>query len=76
MPGKSGYDTQIITVFYGDKLVFRMCRSFLDSEEGTARLRGATSSAPGRNSLGSGEERKRLSGSISLLPGDASSVIK
>jgi len=48
MPGKSGYDTQMITVFYGDKLVFRMCRSFLGSEEGTARLRGATSSAPGR----------------------------
>ena len=40
MPGKSGYDTQMITVFYGDKLVFRMCRSFLGSEEGTARLRG------------------------------------
>ena len=40
MPGKSGYDTQIITVFYGDKLVFRMCRSFLGSEEEQARLRG------------------------------------
>ena len=62
MPGKSGYNTGIITVSCHEKFSFLVCKKFLGSGEALPRLRGGNGSAPGSNFLGSEEEQARLRG--------------